>query len=160
MFSRITISDVPASRVVHIAFSVLKPEGWEVTQEHEWLTVAPRWRRDAGFTLLMPHRSSSGPERLLGEPDGLARYLAQLFPELEEIGSSDEEDELCPYELRCFHGRIDGIAGRVAVIGTSVAVEDINFALLGFARDEHFHRLRPIFRTMVASFQPVITGDR
>lgn len=160
MFSRITISDVPASRLVHIAFTVLKPDGWELTRDEDWLTVGPRWRRDAGFALLMPSGSTAGPERYLGQPEGLGRYLGEVLPGLEPLEWSDDEDELCPYELRSFHGRIEGVAGRVALIGTAVAVEDVNFALLGFARDEQFHRLRPIFRTMVSSFQPVITGAR
>jgi len=160
MFSRITVSDVPASEEVQIAFTLLKPEGWEVTRDDVSIAIGPVERSDVGFALLMPHAETDGAESLLGQPAGLVDYLQELFPELVERDWANDEDEMCPYELRFFHGKIDGVGGRVIVLGTSVQVEDVNFALVGFAQDEIFHRLRAVFRTMVASFQPVVTADR
>ncbi len=160
MFDRITISHVPASRTVRIAFTMLKPVGWKTLDtEDEWLAFGPPWKRDAGFLVIMQHSGLKGPEQLLTSSDGLIDYVGKVCPQMTPYHVEDDDndnDDFCPYDLLYFHGRIEGIAGRLIAGGTAIEIEDVNFALIGFARDEVFHLMQNTFRSMVCSFQPMV----
>lgn len=160
MFDRITISEVPTSRTYRIAFTLLKPEGWRTVHDSEWLAFGPSWKRDSGFAILMPNRECTGNERLLGRTRGIENYLETVFSELEEVYLEEAEDDVCPYDLRAFRGRLPGVHGRVIIVVSSVAVEDVNFFLVGFSQDERFDVLEPTFRAMVGSFRPMVTVPR
>jgi len=160
MFDRITISEVPTSRTFRIAFTLLKPEGWRTVHDNQWLAFAPSWRRDSGFAVLMPNKECTGDERLLGRTRGIENYLETVFTELQEVTLEENEDEMGPYDLQAFRGRLPGVFGRVILVVASVAVEDVNFFLVGFSQDERFEVLEPPFRAMVGSFRPMVTVPR
>jgi hypothetical protein len=159
MFERITIRDVATSGKNSISITFTVPQGWVYSEEEGWLAFHPKGFKAQGFALLMVDaRTHQGPERLLASLQGLRRYIAQTLPGLQPQNTQDEADDdpFAPYDVAYFSGRIPNLGGRLSMIAMAIGVEDINFALFGFSRDELFDDLRPMFHKMIMSFQPLV----
>jgi hypothetical protein len=159
MFERITIRDVATSGKSKISITFTVPKGWVYAEAEGWLAFHPPGFKAQGFALLMVNAAThQGPERLLGSAQGVRRYLGQTFPQMapQPPPSDVEDDDYAPYDVFYFSGRAPGVGGRLGMIAAAVAVEEINFGLFGFARDDRFDALRPDFYRMIMSFQPLV----
>lgn len=159
MFERFTLREVASSKRATIAFTLLIPRGWQRRQEATWLAFYPE-RRDAGFAVLMTPAEGDDGESVLETPEGLEAYLRSSFEQIEALAGEADDWEMCAYDLVSVRCRVEGVGGRLGMLGTAVRIEDVNFALVGFATDESFAALRPLFRDMIGSFQPMVQPGR
>ena len=158
MFERVTINEVSTSEKASIAFTLLKPRGWALQQEESWVAFRPYSRPGSAFIVMMPGPNQRQEVPHLFEGEAIEAYLRGECTELTELDESCTADERNLYETRCFHCKLDGVDGRYVVLATAVPVEDVVFTLIGLSLDERFHSERFRFSTMMASFQPVVTG--
>jgi hypothetical protein len=162
MFERITIRDVATSGKSKISITFTVPRGWIYSEAEGWLAFHPVGFKAQGFALLMVNAANhQGPERLLGSAQGLRRYLAQTLPNMSPHPPPPdaEDDDYAPYEIFYFSGRAPNVGGRLSMIAAAVAVEEINFGLFGFARDDRFDAVKADFYRMIMSFQPLVQVD-
>ena len=162
MFERITIRDAAQDDTSSISITFMIPQGWLYEEDNEmsrWLAFFPEGQgpRTEGFALLVIPKDYEGPEYMLGDSEGLKRYIRETLPDLEEADTHTlSEDVFAPYDMLCFKGKIPSVAGRVIMLGMAVSIEGFNFALFGFSRDENFDDTGPMFQRMITSFQPLV----
>ncbi len=130
-------------------FTIAFPEGWEIADTGDRVRAIPPdspSRRDPPIFVEVQTipADAGGLDSLLGEEDGLARWLAATRRELTIAGR----------ERAGAHAVLVAEEGRRRLLAVHArAGEDFHLVLIAAAPRADFERLRPIFRKVIESFE-------